>query len=60
MLYRRREERAGIAALLDGVGSRHGGVLALAVLTMLLWPAIATAIHAVEQHPVAAASSPGH
>jgi hypothetical protein len=49
MLYGRREERARIAALLDGVGRRHGGVLALAVLTMLLWPASAatsTTIHA--------------
>jgi hypothetical protein len=63
MLYGRREERARIAALLDGVGRRHGGVLALAVLTMLLWPASAaasTTIHALVQHPAAAASSPGH
>jgi hypothetical protein len=60
MLYRRREERARIAALLDGVGRRHGGALALAVLTTLLWPATSTAIHALEQHPAAAASPPGH
>jgi hypothetical protein len=60
MLYRRREERARIAALLDGVGGRHRGVLAVAVLTTLSWPATATAIHALEQHPAAVASSPGH
>jgi hypothetical protein len=61
MLYGRREERARSAALLDGVGSRHGGVLALAVLTML-WPASAaasTTMHALVQPP-APASSPGH
>jgi hypothetical protein len=63
MLYGRREERARIAALLNGVGRRHGGVLALAVVTMLLWLASAatsTTIHALVQHPAAAASSPSH
>jgi hypothetical protein len=63
MLYRRREERARSAALLDGVGTRRGGVLALAVLTMLWWPASAatsTTIHALVQHPAPAAWSPGH
>jgi hypothetical protein len=63
MLYGRREERARIAALLDGVGSRRGGVLALAVLTALLWPAsVATsaAIGPRAQHPAAATSSPDH
>jgi hypothetical protein len=63
MPHGRREERARCAALLDGVGRRHGGVLALAVLTMLLWPASATTsttIHALVQHPAPAASSPGH
>jgi hypothetical protein len=63
MLYRRREERARSAALLDGVGRRHGGVLALAVLMMLLWPASAatsTTIHALVKHPALAAAPPGH
>jgi hypothetical protein len=63
MLYRRREERARSAALLDRVGRRHDGVLALAVLTMLLWPASAatsTTIHALVQPPAPATSSPGH
>jgi hypothetical protein len=63
MLSGRREERARTAALLDGVVSRHGGVLVLAVLTMLLWPASAatsTTIQALVQHPAPAASSPGH
>jgi hypothetical protein len=63
MLSGRREERARSAALLDGVGSRHGGVLVLAVLTMLLWPASAaasTTVHALVQPPAPAASSPGH
>jgi hypothetical protein len=63
MLYRRREEPARSAALLDGVGRRHGGVLALAVLTMLLSRASAatsTTIHALVEHPAPAASPPGH
>jgi hypothetical protein len=63
MLYGRREERARSAALLDRVGTRHDGVLALAVLTMLVWPASAatsTTIHALVRPPAPATSSPGH
>ena len=63
MLYQRHEERARSAALLDRVGRRHDGVLALAAVTMLLWPAsvaTSTTIHALVQPPAPATSSPGH